>query len=253
MSGADAAVLSGAAATANSVEIVPSHGDADGSKMKEYEAMYQYSITRPEEFWAKEAMVRPLAACLAPPDAPAPGAAPPRVGLLPWTQRRVALGAGAAVVGAPVRHDQVRQARGWQHVLVHERPDQRLLPVLRPPRPGEDRHHVGGQRGKAAFQVSPPEPSPGARGARPADLCRAPRSRPTPARSRTARWYLAPPAPLAAPRRASPLTGVHLPCADAARLPVRQRAQGARHWQGRPRHHLHGAPPPSPGRLCVRS
>ena len=81
MSGADAAVLSGAAATANSVEIVPSHGDADGSKMKEYEAMYQYSITRPEEFWAKEAMVRPLAACLAPPDAPAPArAAPPRVG-----------------------------------------------------------------------------------------------------------------------------------------------------------------------------
>ena len=41
------------AEVAASVEIVPSKGDADGSRMKEYEAMYQYSITRPEEFWAK--------------------------------------------------------------------------------------------------------------------------------------------------------------------------------------------------------
>ena len=41
------------AEVAASVEIVPSKGDADGSRLKEYEAMYQYSITRPEEFWAK--------------------------------------------------------------------------------------------------------------------------------------------------------------------------------------------------------
>ena len=42
----------------NSVQIVPSNGDPDGTKFKEYQAMYQYSITRPEEFWAKEAMER---------------------------------------------------------------------------------------------------------------------------------------------------------------------------------------------------
>ncbi len=41
------------AEVAASVEIVPSKGDPEGTRMKEYEAMYQYSITRPEEFWAK--------------------------------------------------------------------------------------------------------------------------------------------------------------------------------------------------------
>ena len=41
----------------SAVPIVPSNGDPDGSRFKEYEAMYKYSITRPEEFWAKEAMV----------------------------------------------------------------------------------------------------------------------------------------------------------------------------------------------------
>jgi hypothetical protein len=45
------------AAEKAAVAVIPSNGDPDGSRFKEYEAMYQYSITRPEEFWAKEAMV----------------------------------------------------------------------------------------------------------------------------------------------------------------------------------------------------
>ena len=51
-------MASAAAQTANSVAIVPSHGDPDGSKFKAYQEMYEYSIKKPEEFWAKEAMVR---------------------------------------------------------------------------------------------------------------------------------------------------------------------------------------------------
>lgn len=45
-----------AAETANSVQIVPSKGDPDGSKFKAYETMYNYSIHNPEvRAWAPSA------------------------------------------------------------------------------------------------------------------------------------------------------------------------------------------------------
>lgn len=137
------------AEVAASVEIVPSKGDADGSRLKEYEAMYQYSITRPEEFWAKvrrpflsltrklfsRARVRRTPCCSEVSRRRATVAH--RMAAFAQMQRRVEMdragllmlhwidsdaravcrswcsagGDGAPVLGPPLRHHQVRQPR----------------------------------------------------------------------------------------------------------------------------------------------